>query len=173
LRRVAEEGVAHWTSDRVESYARFITDELLHLGVARSELAAATERAVSSLKHILSSERGRWLLSPHHRAECEWALTGIVGDRLEAGRIDRTFVDETGRRWIVDYKTSAHEGADRAAFLRREQHRYRPQLETYAALLQEAGESTVSVGLYFPLLDEWIAWEIPAMQSAAEPAEVQ
>ncbi|HXR74485.1 MAG TPA: UvrD-helicase domain-containing protein [Bryobacteraceae bacterium] len=172
LRRIAEEGVAHWTSSRVDSHAHFVTDELRRMGVARSELAAATDRAVSSLKHILSSERGRWILSPHNRAECEWALTGIVGDRLEAGRIDRTFIDETGRRWIVDYKTGAHEGADRESFLRQEQRRYRPQLETYASLLQQAGESTVSVGLYFPLLDEWIAWEVPAGQSVAEPVEV-
>ena len=172
LRRIAEEGVAHWTADHVESHTRFVTAELSRMGVARSELADATDRVVSSLKHILGSERGRWILSPHHLAECEWALTGIVGDRLEAARIDRTFLDETGRRWIVDYKTSAHEGADRESFLRQEQRRYRPQLETYAALLQQAGESTVSVGLYFPLLDEWIAWEVPARQAVAEPVDV-
>jgi ATP-dependent exoDNAse (exonuclease V) beta subunit len=173
LRRIAEEGVANWTEDRVESQARFVMDELLRMGVARSELATATDRAITSLKHILTSDRGRWILSPHHRAESECALTGIIGDRLETGRIDRTFVDETGRRWIVDYKTGAHEGADRESFLRQEQRRYRAQLEAYASLLQQAGESTVSVGLYFPLLDEWIAWEVPAGLPVAEPLEVQ
>jgi ATP-dependent helicase/nuclease subunit A len=173
LRRIAEEGVAHWTGDRVESHARFVRDELLRMGVARSELAIATDRALSSLKHVLTSDRGRWILAPHNRAESEWALTGVIGDRLETARIDRTFVDEAGRRWIIDYKTGAHEGSDRKSFLRQEQRRYRAQLEAYASLLQQAGESAVSVGLYFPLLDEWIAWEVPAGRSAAEPLEVR
>lgn len=173
LRRIAEEGVAHWTGDRVESHARFVRDELMRLGVARSELAFATDRALSSLKHVLTSDRGRWILFPHNRAESEWALTGVIGDRLETGRIDRTFVDEAGRRWIIDYKTGAHEGSDRESFLRQEQRRYRAQLEAYASLLQQAGESAVSVGLYFPLLDEWIAWEVSAGQSAAEPLEIR
>ena len=44
-----------------------------------------------------------------------------------------------GVRWIIDYKTSVHEGADTAAFLDNELERYRGQLERYAALLQAGG----------------------------------
>jgi hypothetical protein len=66
-------------------------------------------------------------------------------------------VDEFGVRWIIDYKTSRHEGTDVQAFLDREKSRYQPQMETYARLL--AGETRpIRLGLYFPLLSGWRAW---------------
>jgi ATP-dependent exoDNAse (exonuclease V) beta subunit len=69
--------------------------------------------------------------------------------------IDRTFVSADGRRWVVDYKTSRHEGTDIEAFLDREQERYKTQLERYAAHLP--GEEK-ALGLYFPMLLGWRAW---------------
>ena len=71
-------------------------------------------------------------------------------------RIDRTFVDETGVRWIVDWKTGAHEGGSTQAFLDNELERYRGQLERYerAMRLLEPGRE-LKVGLYFPTLDAW------------------
>ena len=55
-----------------------------------------------------------------------------MGSGLVRVVIDRSFVDAAGVRWIVDYKTSRHEGAGLDEFLDREQERYRPQLERYA-----------------------------------------
>ena len=63
--------------------------------------------------------------------------------------IDRSFTDADGKRWIVDYKTSSREGADKEGFLDREQARYKSQLERYAEV-HRAIET--SLGLYFPLL---------------------
>jgi ATP-dependent exoDNAse (exonuclease V) beta subunit len=98
-------------------------------------------------------------------AECEWPLAGLVGQQLVAGRIDRTFVDDAGVRWIIDYKTSSHEGSGRRQFLDNERSRYESQLSLYARLLQLSGEANVSVGLYFPLLDEWLSWEVPSAET--------
>ncbi len=72
--------------------------------------------------------------------------------------IDRTFVDEHGVRWIVDYKTGTHAGGDLEEFLDREQERYRVQLERYAALMRMLDNRPVKSGLYFPLLKGWWAW---------------
>jgi hypothetical protein len=69
--------------------------------------------------------------------------------------IDRTFVASDNKRWIADYKTSRHEGADREAFLDREQERYRAQLQAYASALAP-GEAML--GLYFPVLAAWRQW---------------
>jgi hypothetical protein len=69
--------------------------------------------------------------------------------------MDRTFVDDHGDRWIVDYKTGGHEGGDSEAFLDREQERYRAQLERYAALMMARDARPVRLGLYFPLLKGW------------------
>jgi ATP-dependent exoDNAse (exonuclease V) beta subunit len=80
-------------------------------------------------------------------------VAGPEGVRLLI--IDRMFVDSAGRRWIVDYKTSAHEGAAPESFLDRELQRYAGQLDRYrAAFAAEA----VSLGLYFPLMKGWREW---------------
>ena len=43
--------------------------------------------------------------------------------------IDRTFIDEEGIRWIIDYKSSDYNGNDLEQFLHKETENYRPQLE--------------------------------------------
>ena len=78
--------------------------------------------------------------------------------------IDRTFTDEDGTPWIIDFKTGGHEGSDVDAFLDNEQKRYRAQLENYASLLHamrdpsDAPWPKIKLGLYFPLLKGWREW---------------
>jgi ATP-dependent exoDNAse (exonuclease V) beta subunit len=107
--------------------------------------------------------RGCWILQPHTKARSEWRLTGLVGDFPINVAIDRSFVDENGVRWIIDFKTGSHAGADAGAFLDNEQERYREQLETYANLLAATHSSpqapAIKLGLYFPLLTGWREWD--------------
>jgi ATP-dependent exoDNAse (exonuclease V) beta subunit len=70
--------------------------------------------------------------------------------------MDRVFRDQDGTRWIIDYKTSSHEGGNVEAFLDQERTRYEKQLVRYAMAL---GESQTMLGLYFPLLSGWRAWK--------------
>ena len=133
-------------------------DELVELGVPAERRVDAVARVVAAIERTHGDARGRWLLEPGHTgSECELALTGRVGSALVSVVVDRTFVAD-GVRWIVDYKTSAHEGAGLDEFLDREQQRYRPQLEKYAALIGRLGPEPVRLGLYFPLLSGWREW---------------
>jgi ATP-dependent exoDNAse (exonuclease V) beta subunit len=70
--------------------------------------------------------------------------------------MDRTFTGTDGKRWIVDYKASGHEGTNVDGFLDQEQERYRAQLARYAQALAQ-GEPAM-LGLYFPLLAGWREW---------------
>ncbi len=133
--------------------------ELAELGVPPELRAAALARVTSAIERTQAHARGKWLLDASHRdSATELALTGRVGPELVRVVIDRTFVDASGVRWIVDYKTSRHEGAGLEQFLDREQERYRPQLERYAALMRRFGPEPVRLGLYFPLLQAWREW---------------
>ena len=73
--------------------------------------------------------------------------------------LDRTFVDASGTRWIVDYKLSRHEGAGLDAFLDRERERYAVQLEAYAAAMRALDPRPIRLGLYFPLFGGWREWQ--------------
>jgi hypothetical protein len=90
------------------------------------------------------------LLGPHAEAWTEYRMRTREGNRYVA---DRRIREGTGEHWVIDYKTSRHEGADTEAFLDREQLRYAPQLDRYA---RELGRPKKA--LYFPLLRGWRAW---------------
>jgi ATP-dependent helicase/nuclease subunit A len=133
--------------------------ELAELGVPHERRETAAAKAVDAIGRTLADPRGCWLLQPSHRdAESELALTGVVERGVVSVVIDRTFVDQAGVRWVVDYKTSSHEGAGLEEFLDRERERYRPQLERYAQLLRGLGDGPIRLGLYFPLLSAWREW---------------
>jgi ATP-dependent exoDNAse (exonuclease V) beta subunit len=136
-----------------------IEAELLRLGVPRAEIAQAAARAAKAVNGTLNSKRGRWILQAHAEARSEWPISGRIQDKLIHGTIDRTFRDEEGRLWIIDFKTSAHAGGRVSDFLNEEQRRYRVQLESYATLLSRIATGPIWLGLYFPLLDGWREWQ--------------
>ncbi|MGB7740560.1 MAG: hypothetical protein WBM03_15745, partial [Steroidobacteraceae bacterium] len=112
-----------------------------------------------AVRRTLEDERGRWLLDAvHASAQSELALTGVVDGGVVSIVIDRTFIDAMGVRWIVDYKTSSHEGAGLDEFLDNERERYRGQLKRYAQLMRALGDEPIRLGLYFPLLSGWREW---------------
>ena len=82
-----------------------------------------------------------------------------IMNKLINGILDRTFIDKNGIRWIIDYKTSRHEGGGVDAFLDEQQQRYQPKLEQYAVLMEGLGEKNIKLGLYFRLLNGWREWE--------------
>jgi ATP-dependent helicase/nuclease subunit A len=98
----------------------------------------------------LSDERGRWILGPHAEARSEYRMRVRTPEGRQSYVMDRVFRDSDGRLWVVDFKTSRHEGAAVEAFLDRERERYAAQLDAYAAALGGA-----SRGLYFPLHSGW------------------
>jgi ATP-dependent exoDNAse (exonuclease V) beta subunit len=158
VQQIAREGLEHWPPDRIRASRARSRTLLANAGVAPHDLDAAVTRVAAALLNCVEDPRARWILSPHAEHRCEYAITGWLDGRFVAGAIDRTFVDAEGVRWIIDYKTSAHEGAGLAAFLENEKLRYREQLERYARLLGLTETRPIRVGLYFPLLRGWVEW---------------
>jgi len=137
---------------------------LMQSGIGPQHLEAAVQQVVRALRTMcVEDETGRWILSGQHReARCEWALS--VPSAIAASQsvvvsiIDRTFVDATGVRWIIDYKTGSHTGGGVEVFLDREQQRYQPQLERYAHVLRRIEQRPIRLAIYFPLLGRWREW---------------
>jgi ATP-dependent exoDNAse (exonuclease V) beta subunit len=154
LRRIAEEGVENFDERRVDGLVPVFQRMLARLGVSGHDLERATERVSGALRMATAGAYGRWVLSARHKAAAsELPLTVWDGMAFRQLVIDRTFVDESGARWIVDYKTSAHEGGDLDGFLRAEAERHRAQLRSYRDALRLRGKEEIRTGLYFPLLE--------------------
>jgi ATP-dependent helicase/nuclease subunit A len=135
---------------------------LRELGIGPTEAASTARDIVHRLTHLAREERARWLLfTPHRAAASELRLSGLVDDELRNAVIDRTFIDEDGVRWIVDYKTGAHAGGGLAEFVARELTRYAPQLRLYLTLARRLGPEPVRAALYFPWLGEFREFSDP------------
>jgi len=151
LRTIADEGLAAWDRARVERRRAAVEAALLTEGVPPAEMARAAPLVMEAVGHALEDPRGRWILGPHEQAACEYAVGGGPSD----ARVDRTFIDEAGTRWIIDYKTSSHQGGGLNAFLDNERERYRQQMEGYMQLFAALEKRPVRAALYFPLLRSW------------------
>ena len=126
---------------------------LAELGVPPQERPLAEARILEALERTLADPRGRWLLSgPPGRVHSEWRLSGLHDGRIVNVIFDRMLLDQHGERWVIDFKTSRHEGGGLEAFIGQEVQRYESQLQRYAALAKALGKERVRVALYFPLL---------------------
>jgi ATP-dependent exoDNAse (exonuclease V) beta subunit len=164
LQRFANDGLDGWSLERISAESPRIATLLVEGGVDAGDIVSAGQRVVDALQGSLNDARGRWLLGARPSARAEWRLAGVVDGALRHVSIDRSFVED-GVRWIVDYKTGFHEGADRETFLDNERERYRAQLETYARLVRalDASNGTpfpLRLGLYFPLMGAWREWQV-------------
>jgi len=124
------------------------------LRVPEEEIEAVCDRAALALDQITSDEKGRWVLFGDGMTEL--AVSGVIDGRVETVIIDRIRIDDQGIHWIVDYKTSTHEGGDLEGFLEQEADRYKAQLEKYTAIYSKLTDAPVRTALYFPLLQKFL-----------------
>ena len=153
LQRIAEDELRGWDAKRVDALVKNFHRELQRRGVPISGAYTATELVRAALKNSITDERGRWVLGPHPESRSEHRLRLQGKDGIRTYVMDRVFQDKDGVRWIVDFKTSRHEGAGVEQFLDEERKRYEPQLNSYASAFDQA-----RLGLYFPLLRGWREW---------------
>ena len=125
-------------------------------GAALEDRDNVLQRARAALESMEHDAQGQWLV--HGDGFAELSLTGLVDGEVTTGVIDRVRIDgET--HWIVDYKTSAHQGGNLEGFLAAECDRYRPQLRRYRDLYEAWSGNAARAALYFPLLGRFV--EVP------------
>jgi ATP-dependent helicase/nuclease subunit A len=157
LQHVAEIGIENWNTENTDRVLAQMQRMLMADGLSGDMLETATTRCADGIQRVLNSQKGQWMLSAEHQhAHSEWALSVEYENRVSHHVIDRSFIDEQGTRWIIDYKTASHEGGDLDRFLADEETRHAPQLQRYAAILKtlEPGRE-IRTALYFPMLDAW------------------
>lgn len=157
LERIARDGSDNWSTERLAAEKTALHDTMISSGIPRGRIDSCLEQTLTALGNTLRSPRGRWILGDHREAACELALTGVIDGMPVHAVIDRTFVDEEGVCWVVDYKTSTPATNEEFnGFLARESERYRSQLDVYRKLLTlQNSQREVRMALYFPLVDGW------------------
>ena len=157
LQAIAERGGDGFDADRIEQLEPEFQRMLAQLGTPAQDMRNATLRVKQALRGAVCAERGQWILSDQHvDARNEWPLTIMDGERFRNIVIDRAFIDADGFRWVIDYKTSSHEGGNVQEFLRLESERHAEQLRTYRQAVAGIGSEPVRTALFFPLLGEFL-----------------
>lgn len=160
LQKIAEDEMYNWNAARIQGMREQFTWNLIAGGVSGDDqtMVYAVERIILALTNAIQDKRGQWILGSQPFAQNELRISGIVNDKVMSWIIDRTFCDANGTRWIIDYKTSSHEGSALTDFLDREQMRYQNQLNQYAKLMRQIDSRPIKLGIYFPLICGWREW---------------
>jgi ATP-dependent exoDNAse (exonuclease V) beta subunit len=153
LQLVAEERVRLDTEGLVDIRATTLR-WLRGMGITGQSANTIVERTVTALQKTFSDDKGRWILDGPGSAEL--ALSGVIDGQITSVILDRVRVDDDGVHWIVDYKTSTHEGGRLESFLQAEVDRYTPQLAKYEELYRNFTNAEVRCALYFPLLQKFV-----------------
>ncbi len=144
---------------RDERLLRDITSRWLReSGISGEAATPILSRVAAAVNEMLADEKGRWILRGEGHAEL--ALTGVADGDLVSVILDRVRIDADGTHWIIDYKTSSHEGGNLDGFLRVEVDRYRQQLARYASIYQDWAGQKAKCALYFPLLASFVEVEV-------------
>ena len=128
-------------------------------GMETAGVLAEIRRQISG---VLDDEYGRWLLDAARLdAESEAPYTAFIDGEIRNVVIDRTFVDDAGCRWIVDYKTAVpRDGQDEAEFTQLQLDRHSAQLALYARVLSELDDPRpIKTALYLTALPKLVEVE--------------
>lgn len=160
LQRIAEDKIIGWNVSQIKALHDTFRKNLIACGMSNNgrDIETAITRVTTALTYTVEDSLGRWILGPQQDSHNELCITTVIDTEYVNLIIDRTFFSTDGFRWIIDYKTSSHEGPDIEKFLDHEQGRYRDQLDRYAKVMRTIYDQPVRLGLYFPLLKGWREW---------------
>ena len=163
LEQMVSEGIEGWDATRLAQRLPFYKQWLEQQGLKERELDEALRRTERSLVNAIGNPKLRWALgSQFVESQTEQPLTAVEEGGLVTNHIiDRTFVDESGLRWIIYYKTSLYKGKteDKKAlsdFIQQQVEHYQPQLERYGRLFAELEDRPQKWVLYFSYIDQWV-----------------
>jgi ATP-dependent exoDNAse (exonuclease V) beta subunit len=125
---------------------------LLGEGASRESIDGAANGLLTAVERMRKSNHFAFIHDTRHQGGGnELALIQSANNGTQLLRMDRTFIDTDGVRWIVDYKF-----ADSA-----EVDAHRAQLESYrSALLDVEPSRTIRCAVYFPLQDHFASLDL-------------
>ncbi len=163
LQQIAQHNIAWWQDQSLINQQTYIKNQFLQLGMLKNDIDTSSAIVEKAIQNTLNDKRGQWILLSHNEAKSELPLTYLKpSSSLQQAHnliIDRTFIDENGVRWIIDYKSSSNDDSDLESFLELEKSTYAKQLQEYCLALRELDSRPIKVGLYFPLIPAWREWE--------------
>jgi ATP-dependent exoDNAse (exonuclease V) beta subunit len=147
-----------WQCSSRENSEAYIKRQLVRSGLSPARLPQAIKGIHTIIERALQDARGRWILSQHQDSQSEYQLSFTSKDGIENIIIDRTFIDEHGTRWIIDYKTAENQDDEIDVFLQKQKEKYAGQMRKYQQAIANTETRAIKCGLYFPAIPAWLEW---------------
>jgi ATP-dependent exoDNAse (exonuclease V) beta subunit len=157
LQQIGCQGIEWWSNSSENSHRAYLRNHLLQIGLPKQDLSSSIQIIEKAITNCIVDEKGKWIFAKHIDTQTEFAITTIIDNKPHQLIIDRTFVDEDGFRWIIDYKNT-HFSDDLPMFLESEKLKYAKQMRYYHEAMQAHDSRPIKLGLYFPLIPSWIEW---------------
>jgi ATP-dependent helicase/nuclease subunit A len=152
LQRIAEKGCAWWQDHPKKQQAAYLFQQFLQAGMPAHAIQQSQVITAQSIENTLADACGRWIIKPHQAAKSEYALTSVIDNQIQHFIIDRTFIDDDGIRWIIDYKTATLNQQALDVFLGEEEKKYAEKMRQYKLAFQHLEQREIKLMLYFPAL---------------------
>lgn len=134
-------------------------NEIRAMGHTDIDVNQILEISQRQIGQILLDTKGRWVLDPDHaESGTEIEFNTTENGVFEKVILDRSFVDEDGVRWIIDYKTTTL-GEPSPGEIESLKLRHRGQLVRYAEILSNVEDRPIKLALYLTDISEFVPIE--------------
>jgi ATP-dependent exoDNAse (exonuclease V) beta subunit len=155
LQLISLNGITWWKSMLADKQHRYIKSRIAQAGISPADVDHAYQRINHIISNTLNDPKGMWILENHSEAKSEFAVSTAINNEIENLIIDRTFIDNNGDRWIIDYKTTVNSHDELTTFLDAETKKYQLKMERYSHAFYGIDNRRIRLGLYFPALPAW------------------
>ena len=121
-------------------------------------LESCLQGMLQALEQSVSHDDYAWIFDAAlEDSQCELAVEQKNSEGRRRYVLDRTFIDASGTRWIIDYKTTALDASQSAAeFIATQAPQHQAQLQQYAALFRKLEERPIKTAVFFTALPQLV-----------------
>lgn len=157
LQHHKNEDKTEWLSTNINRLRQKISQQAQQLGADATQITRLVDKTIEAMQNTCQDARGQWLFATDHaEVMCEQPIHLIHQKQQHTIIIDRSFVDASNKRWIIDFKTHHDDN------LPQQKRRHHAQLACYAAAMQQIDPRPIELALYFPLTGGWVHWSYTA-----------
>lgn len=149
--------IATSPADKLTPIIEFENIWKMHLNQAGIYNNTELNHCLTELRHlsnfVLDDKENYWIFDRDlEQAESEYAISTHIDGKPSIRIIDRTFIHE-GKRWIIDYKTSAPKPEQsESQFIAEQKVAHKSQLDDYARCFANMENIPQQKAIYFPRL---------------------
>ena len=144
-------------SERISAHRNYWESELKRCDQSQRNINATLEFIGNSIKQTLEDKDLHWIFDNSTKdSHSEFSISTTQNGVLKTYIIDRTFIDKTNTRWIIDYKTGSANIDNEENFIQTQSLLHRGQLRYYKNLFSKLESKSTKIALLFTAIPKLV-----------------